>query len=99
MNSLRHKILLGYALIGALVIALSLFTFLELRLLEEKIGAGEKVGELFEVCLEIRRFEKNYFLYGQSADLEENPVEELAVSNGSVKFDYRPFEIITMVIE
>lgn len=72
MNSLRHKIILGYALIGALVIALSLFTFLELRLLEEKIGAGEKVGELFEVCLEVRRFEKNYFLYGQSADLEEN---------------------------
>ncbi|MDK9725632.1 MAG: HAMP domain-containing histidine kinase [Sterolibacteriaceae bacterium MAG5] len=72
MNSLRHKIILGYALVGALVIALSLFTFLELRLLEEKIGAGEKVGELFEVCLEVRRFEKNYFLYGQSADLSEN---------------------------
>lgn len=72
MNSLRRKIILGYSVIGALVVALSLFSFLELRLIEEKVVAGERVAEFFDVSLEIRRFEKNYFLYRQPADLAEN---------------------------
>lgn len=72
MNSLRHKIVLGYSVIGALVIALSVFSFLELRLIERKIAAGGRVAELFDASLEIRRFEKNYFLYRQPADLAEN---------------------------
>lgn len=72
MNSLRRKIILGYSVIGALVIVLSLFSFLELRLLEEKIVAGARVAEFFDASLEIRRFEKNYFLYGQAGDLAEN---------------------------
>jgi signal transduction histidine kinase len=72
MNSLRQKITLGYAAIGALAILLSLLSFLELRQLEEKIAAGEHIGEFFGLTLEIRRFEKNYFLYRQQADLAEN---------------------------
>ncbi|MEX2244927.1 MAG: glycoside hydrolase family 38 C-terminal domain-containing protein [Fimbriimonadaceae bacterium] len=32
------------------------------------------------------------------ADMEENPVQELEV-NGAVKFEYRPFEILTVVLE
>lgn len=72
MNSLRQKIILGYSVIGGLAIALSLFSFLELRLIEQKVAAGEQVAEFFDVSLEIRRFEKNYFLYHQAADLAEN---------------------------
>lgn len=72
MNSLRRKIIFGYAVIGALVIGLSLFSFLELRLLQKKIVAGERIAEFFDISLEIRRFEKNYFLYRQAADLAEN---------------------------
>ena len=88
MNSLRRKIVLGYSVIGALVIALSLFSFLELRLLEQKIVAGARVAELFDVSLEIRRFEKNYFLYRQPDDLTENRAwirraHELLQSNGA----------------
>lgn len=71
MNSLRRKIAFGYAAIGLLVVAVSLLSFLELRLLEEKIVAGERVGEFFGLALEMRRFEKNYFLYHQEADLAE----------------------------
>ena len=33
------------------------------------------------------------------ADLEERRVEELPVSNGSVSFPYKPFEIVTLVLE
>lgn len=72
MNSLRQKITYGYAAIGILVIALSLLSFLELRQLEDKIVAGERIGEFFGLALEVRRFEKNYFLYHQEADLTEN---------------------------
>ncbi len=72
MNSLRQKIIVGYAVIGALVIGLSLFSFLELRLLQRKIVAGERIAAFFDISLEIRRFEKNYFLYRQAADLAEN---------------------------
>ena len=72
MNSLRHKIIFGYTVIGALVIGLSLFSVFELRLLERKIAAGEHIAEFFDISLEIRRFEKNYFLYHQAADLVEN---------------------------
>ena len=70
-NSLRRKIAYGYAAIGILVLAVSLLSFLELRLLEEKIVAGEHVGEFFGLALEVRRFEKNYFLYHQESDLTE----------------------------
>jgi len=72
MNSLRRKIIFGYSVIGALVIGLSLFSFLELQLLEKKIVAGERIAEFFDISLEIRRFEKNYFLYHQATDLAEN---------------------------
>lgn len=72
MNSLRRKIIFGYSVIGALVIGLSLFSLLELRLLQKKIVAGERIAEFFDISLEIRRFEKNYFLYRQAADLAEN---------------------------
>ena len=72
MNSLRQKIIFGYSVIGALLIGLSLFSFFELQLLEKKIAAGERIAEFFDISLEIRRFEKNYFLYRQAADLAEN---------------------------
>lgn len=72
MNSLRQKIIFGYSAIGVLVIGLSLFSFFELQLLDRKIAAGERVAEFFDISLEIRRFEKNYFLYRQAADLAEN---------------------------
>ncbi|MRR49740.1 MAG: HAMP domain-containing histidine kinase [Rhodocyclaceae bacterium] len=72
MNSLRRKITAGYSAIAALVVGLSLLSLVELRLVEEQIAAGEHIGEFFGITLEIRRFEKNYFLYHQTADLAEN---------------------------
>jgi signal transduction histidine kinase len=73
-SSLRQKITLGYLgyyFMALLIVALSLFTYFELRLIERKISLGEQISELFDATLEIRRFEKNYFLYRQDADLQE----------------------------
>lgn len=72
--SLRQKITLGYLgyyAVALLIIALSLFTYIELRLIEQKVLVGERITELFDATLEIRRFEKNYFLYRQDADFLE----------------------------
>ena len=71
MNSLRQKITLGYYVIGTLVVGLSLFAFVELRLIEQKIQAGARIYEFFDTTLEMRRFEKNLFLYHQAADWHE----------------------------
>ncbi|GAO37667.1 hypothetical protein SCT_3103 [Sulfuricella sp. T08] len=73
-SSLRQKITLGYLgyyAMALLIIALSLFTYIELRLIEQKIKLGGRITELFDATLEIRRFEKNYFLYRQDSDWQE----------------------------
>lgn len=72
MNSLRQKITFGYYAIGTLMVGISLFAFVELRLIEEKILAGGLISEFFDTTLEVRRFEKNFFLYRQAGDMAEN---------------------------
>lgn len=72
MHSLRGKIILVYLTLAVLAVGLSLLALLELRLLANKVQAGSTVAEFFDASLELRRFEKNLFLYGQPADLREN---------------------------
>lgn len=72
MNSLRQKITYAYYAVGTLIVGMSLFSFVELRLIEEKMLAGGLISEFFDATLEVRRFEKNFFLYRQAADLAEN---------------------------
>ncbi|MDH4162807.1 MAG: ATP-binding protein [Nitrospirota bacterium] len=71
-HSIRQKIRLGYYAVVLMIIGLSAFTFLELRYLEKKIMVGETISEFFDTTLEIRRFEKNYFLFEQRSDYAEN---------------------------
>lgn len=70
--SLRKKITYGYLAVALVILAISLFAYAEFRLIEEKIYLGERVTTLFDTALEIRRFERNYFLHGQETDLAEN---------------------------
>jgi two-component system NtrC family sensor kinase len=70
--SIRQKITLGYFVIVVMIIGLSVFTFLELRYIEKKIMFGEAISEFFDTTLEIRRFEKNFFLYEKQPDYVEN---------------------------
>src|SRR5512143_930785 len=70
--SIRQKITLGYYAIVAMIIGLTVFTFLELRFIERKIIFGEAISEFFDTTLEIRRFEKNFFLYEERSDYNEN---------------------------
>jgi len=72
MPSLRRKVSYGYYAVVALLLGLSVFVVVELRLLERRIVAGEALAEFFDATLEIRRFEKNYFLYAKWEDLNES---------------------------
>ena len=72
MNSLHQKITFGYYTLATLIVGLLVFAFFELRLIGDKIVAGAHVAEFFDATLEIRRFEKNIFLYQQAEDLAEN---------------------------
>jgi signal transduction histidine kinase len=58
--------------VGTLIVGLSLYAFVELSLIKEKVLTRERVSDFFDAALEIRRFEKNYFLYHQSVDYQEN---------------------------
>ena len=72
MPSIRQKITFGYYAITAMIIGLSVLTYLELRYIEQKIMFGEAITEFFDTTLEIRRFEKNFFLYEKRTDYLEN---------------------------
>ena len=71
-HSLRGKITLGYYAVAAIILVASLFFVGELRTLEARVVLGQRATDLFNTVLEIRRFERNFFLHHQAADLEEN---------------------------
>jgi two-component system NtrC family sensor kinase len=72
-QGLRQKITLGYYIAVAVILGISVFTFMELRFLEKKITQGEIISEFFNTTLEIRRFEKNYFLISRTAIIRRMP--------------------------
>lgn len=74
MTSLRQKITLGYTAFAVLLVALSVRSLVELHQIEQQIKAGARIAEFFDVALEIRRFEKNLFLYHLMQDAHENAV-------------------------
>src|SRR5574340_734029 len=71
-HSLRGKITLGYYAVAVAILVASVFFVGELRTLEARVVLGQRATDLFNTVLEIRRFERNYFLHHQAADLGEN---------------------------
>ena len=71
-TSIRQKIIFGYFAAVAVIICMAVFTFMTLMFLEKKIVLNAVITELFDTTLEMRRFEKNFFLYQQPEDYQEN---------------------------
>lgn len=63
---------LGYYAVAGIMLVASVFFVGELRTLEARVVLGQRATDLYDSVLEIRRFERNYFLYHQAADREEN---------------------------
>jgi two-component system NtrC family sensor kinase len=71
-TSIRNKITFGYYAGAVVIVGLSLFTVIELWYIEKKVQFEEVITEFFDTTLEIRRFEKNFFLYEHDEDYREN---------------------------
>jgi two-component system NtrC family sensor kinase len=71
-SSLRRKITRGYWAIALLLVAATGVTLVQLWRVENMVHLGERVSEVFDTTLEVRRFERNYFLHRQATDLDEN---------------------------
>lgn len=69
--SITQKILWSYLAIGLLITSVSMVTVWELHRLDQQVATWDKVSNFFDAILELRRFEKNYFLYSESTDLME----------------------------
>ena len=67
--SLRHKVVIGATVLYLFMAATILASYYFTRSLEQKISYIADVSKLEESVLEIRRFEKNYFLYGDKESL------------------------------
>jgi len=69
--SIRKKIVYGFALLLLLVSGTALLAYTLVIQVEGKVGRVEVIDDFLNLTLELRRFEKNYFLYGQPQDLAE----------------------------
>lgn len=70
--SLRRKITLGFLVLLAVMISTVILTYGIVYKIEQKVVFVEIIDDFFNTTLEVRRSEKNYFLYGQEKDYEEN---------------------------
>lgn len=90
-SSLQSKVTLGYYFICAIALCLSLFTLIELRTISMQLVSSEQVYLLLNNVLEMRRFEKNYFLYHQKEDFDQlqfyvTSVEQILYSDSTNNF-------------
>lgn len=70
-RSLRQKVILGYITGLVLMCGVVLVNWNNLENIKEMVLSSEKISDLFDTTLEIRRYEKNYFLYGKQKDYQE----------------------------
>jgi two-component system, NtrC family, sensor kinase len=70
--NIRQKVILGLS-IGILAIGfIGAISYHYLRVIEKKQAFVEVADDLRNITLELRRYEKNYLLYGSVEDLKEN---------------------------
>jgi signal transduction histidine kinase len=62
--ALRHKIMAAFALFAAGGLILTGITYQRHLVIREKLQVIEDADDLINSALEVRRYEKNYFLYG-----------------------------------
>lgn len=63
MQSIHRKITLTFGSLAALIAALALFAYLDMLYLENRVHQGVVVANLEYTLMEMRRQEKNFFLY------------------------------------
>ena len=75
LNSLSRRIRLGYCTMVTLVALIMLLVALGLADIRQRVSMLETVSALSDTVLEIRRYEKNWLLYRQEQDFQENQLQ------------------------
>ncbi|WP_198263609.1 sensor histidine kinase [sulfur-oxidizing endosymbiont of Gigantopelta aegis] len=70
MNSIRHKTSRAFYLLATFIVLLCLFAFFNLLYLQQQVREGVVIGNFKDDILEMRRHEKNLFLYHNKEELE-----------------------------
>lgn len=90
MSSLRSKILTTYGFSNVVLLVFAAVVFVDLYFLQTQIVAGESVNAFREASQEMRRDEKNLFLYHDMGSLEQLLVQfdtaEAALKDGQHAF-------------
>ena len=76
---IRKKITYGFYLLLIITVGSAILTFTIIKLVERQVTFSEVVEDFFNTTLEVRRFEKNYFLYRQEKDFQENQLYWLKI--------------------
>lgn len=71
-KTIAQKIMLFYISGIAVTIGLSMILLSDIWIIKQKIEVEESISSLFETIQEIRRTEKNFFLYKNESDYNEN---------------------------
>jgi signal transduction histidine kinase len=71
-TSIRKKVNYAYYVGITLIIAIAFLNYFNLQKINQRIEFSFIASDLFDATLEMRRFEKNYFLYGYADDYNEN---------------------------
>jgi len=69
---IRKKITFGFYLLLVIMVGSAILTYGIVKRVEDKVVVVELIEDFFNTILEVRRFEKNYFLYRQEKDFQEN---------------------------
>ena len=71
-KGIRQKITLGFYVLVFCIVAIAGLTYGLVHEVGNKLESLEIIDDLLNMTLEVRRFEKNYFLYGKEADYLDN---------------------------
>lgn len=71
-SGIRKRITLGFYLLLFFMIGTAILTYGIVSKVEQKVEFVEIINDFFNTTLEVRRFEKNYLLYNEERDFEEN---------------------------
>jgi len=68
--SIRRKISFGFYLFAATIAVLAMLAYSDLLYLEQRIEAGVPVHDFLNAALQLRRYEKNHYLYGTQENFD-----------------------------
>lgn len=71
-RGIRQKITLGFYVLVFSIVATAGLTYGIVHEVGNKVEALEIIDDFLNMTLEVRRFEKNYFLYGKDEDYQDN---------------------------